>query len=34
MQKRYEPKPTVELDRKYRQFCALYDAALAVARME
>ena len=34
MQKRYEPHPTAELDRKYRQFCALYDAALAVARME
>ena len=34
MQKRYEPHPTAELDRKYRRFCALYEAALTVARME
>ena len=33
MSHRYEPNPTAFLDRKYRQFCALYKAALEVARM-
>ena len=33
MSHRYEPNPTDFLDRKYRQFCALYQAALDVARM-
>ena len=33
MSHRYEPAPTAFLDRKYRQFCALYLAALDVARM-
>ena len=29
----YEPNPTDRLDRKYRQFCALYDASLQLSRM-
>jgi ribulose kinase len=29
----YEPNPTEFLDRKYRQFCALYKAALDITRM-
>ena len=33
MEKRYEPRPIAVYEKKYRQFCALYDAALAVARM-
>lgn len=28
MDRSYQPNPTERLDRKYRQFCALYDAAL------
>ncbi len=33
MSHRFEPNSTAFLDRKYRQFCALYKAALDVARM-
>ena len=33
MSHRYEPNPTAFLDRKYRQFCALYKAALDITRM-
>ena len=29
----YEPNPTERTERKYRRFCALYDAALAIGRM-
>ncbi len=29
----YQPNPTERLDRKYRQFCALYDAALSLNRI-
>ena len=29
----YQPNPTERLDRKYRQFCALYDAALSLTRI-
>ena len=31
---RYTPAPTAELEKKYRRFCALYDAAKAIAQME
>ncbi len=34
MQTRYEPKPTARLERKYRRFCALYQAALAVTHID
>ena len=27
---RYEPNPTARTERKYRRFCALYEAALAI----
>ena len=33
MQMQYEPHPTDRLDRKYRRFCALYNAALEIANM-
>ena len=33
MSHRYEPNPTQFLDRKYRQFCALYKATLDITRM-
>ncbi len=33
MSYRYEPNPTEFLDRKYRQFCALYQATLDITRM-
>lgn len=33
MTTRYEPHPTEELEKKYRRFCALYDASVAIARM-
>lgn len=33
MELRYEPRDIPAYGKKYRQFCALYDAALAVARM-
>ena len=32
-ERRYAPQPSPVYARKYRQFCALYDAALAVARL-
>lgn len=32
-ERRYEPQSSPVYERKYRQFCALYDAALNVARM-
>ena len=31
---RYTPAPTARLEKKYRRFCALYDAAKAIAEME
>ena len=34
MQKKYEPNPTAELEKKYRRFCALYEASVAAAEME
>lgn len=34
MQKQYQPAPTEELEKKYRRFCALYEASVAVAEME
>ena len=30
MNAQYEPHPTQRLDRKYRQFCALYEASLKI----
>jgi len=30
----YQPKPTAALEKKYRRFCALYDAALAINSIE
>ena len=30
MSKQYEPQPSEQLDRKYRRFCALYQAALQI----
>ena len=30
MQRSYEPKPSAHLEKKYRRFCALYRAALAI----
>ena len=33
MSHRYEPNPSAFLDRKYRQFCALYKAVLDITRM-
>ena len=34
MNAQYEPHPTARLDRKYRQFCALYEAALKINDIE
>ena len=34
MQMSYEPKPTQRLERKYRRFCALYQAALAIDHID
>lgn len=31
--KRYEPHPSAQTERKYRRFCALYDAALKIHRI-
>ena len=31
---RYTPVPSAQLEKKYRRFCALYDAAKAIAEME
>ena len=31
---RYEPNPTEMFQRKYRRFCALYEAALAISKIE
>ena len=33
MQHQYDPHPTERTERKYRRFCALYDAALAINRI-
>lgn len=33
MQMQYEPNPTARIERKYRRFCALYDAALEINRI-
>ena len=30
----YEPNPSARTEGKYRRFCALYDAALAIGRMK
>ena len=34
MQMSYEPKPSKRLERKYRRFCALYQAALAIDHID
>ncbi len=34
MQKQYLPAPTADLEKKYRRFCALYEASVAAAEME
>ena len=34
MQMQYEPHPTQRLDRKYRRFCALYNAALEIVNID
>ena len=34
MQMTYQPKPTAKLERKYRRFCALYQAALAITHID
>ena len=34
MDKSYEPNPTERLDRKYRQFCALYEAGLQIGNLK
>ncbi len=34
MSKQYEPQPSEQLDRKYRRFCALYQAALQINSIE
>jgi xylulokinase len=31
--KKYLPNPTERLDRKYRRFCALYEAALQIGKL-
>ena len=31
--RRFTPAPTAETEKKYRRFCALYDAALAVSKI-
>ena len=31
---RYEPNPTERTERKYRRFCALYNAALEINRID
>ena len=31
---RYEPNPTARTERKYRRFCALYEAGLAISRID
>jgi len=33
MVRRYEPKPSEAIQKKYQKFCKLYDAALEIARM-
>ena len=34
MKMTYQPRPTAHLERKYRRFCALYQAALAVTHID
>lgn len=33
-EKRYEPQNSCQFDRKYKQFCALYDSAIRIAQIE
>jgi len=32
--KRFTPAPTAETEKKYRRFCALYEAALKISEIQ